>query len=189
MRFSIACRGKGWSAMPQNAEPSRPYSLMAELTYRCPLACPYCSNPLKLRLEEKELDTSTWKRVLTEAAELGVVQVHFSGGEPLVRHDLDELVTHAPGQNLYTHLIRVGMGADEGRLLQLRDAGLDALQISLQDSRPAQNDWIGGAPSFEQERGVFRAARRLDFPVTLNVVVHRHNLDAVEELIELAAEC
>src|SRR5262245_43290261 len=188
MRFSTVWPGKGWFAMQPSLEPARPYSLLAELTYRCPLACPYCSNPLKLRLEDSELDTRTWERVLTEAAELGVVQVHFSGGEPLVRHDLAELVTHARGQNLYTHLITSGMGADERRLLQLRDAGLDALQISLQDSRPAQNDWIGGAPSFEQKRGVVRAARRLDFPVTLNVVVHRHNLDAVEELIELAAE-
>src|SRR5690349_24808222 len=110
--------------MPPNPEPARPYSLLAELTYQCPLACPYCSNPLKLRLDEKELDTQTWMRLLTEAAELGVVQVHFSGGEPLLRHDLAELVAHARGQNLYAHLITSGMGADERRLAQLRDAGL-----------------------------------------------------------------
>jgi pyrroloquinoline quinone biosynthesis protein E len=172
--------------MPPNPEPARPYSLLAELTYRCPLACPYCSNPLKLRLEENELDARTWKRVLTEASGLGVVQVHFSGGEPLVRHDLAELVAHARGQNLYTHLITSGMGADERRLLQLREAGLDALQISLQDSRPGKNDWIAGAASFEQKRCAVEAARRLDFPVTLNVVVHRHNLHAIDEIVELA---
>jgi len=173
--------------MPPNPEPARPYSLLAELTYRCPLACPYCSNPLKLRLDDKELDTPTWKRVLTEAAELGVVQVHLSGGEPLVRQDLADLVAHARRQNLYTHLITSGMGADERRLRQLRDAGLDAVQISLQDSRPANSDWLAGMPSFEQKRRAVETARRLDFPVTLNVVVHRHNLDTIEEIVALAA--
>jgi pyrroloquinoline quinone biosynthesis protein E len=172
--------------MPPNPDPARPYSLLAELTYRCPLACPYCSNPLKLRLDEKELDTRTWKRVLSEAADLGVIQVHFSGGEPLVRQDLSELVAHARRQTLYTHLITSGMGADERRLTQLREAGLDALQISLQDSRPGENDWLAGAPSFEQKRRAVETARRLDFPVTLNVVMHRHNLDAIEEIVELA---
>lgn len=173
--------------MPPNPELARPYSLLAELTYRCPLACPYCSNPLKLRLEEKELDTATWMRVLAEAAELGVVQAHFSGGEPLIRHDLVELVAQARRQNLYTHLITSGMGADERRWTQLREAGLDAVQISLQDSRSDKNDWLAGAPSFEHKRRAVEMARRLDFPVTLNVVVHRHNLDAIEEIVELAA--
>jgi pyrroloquinoline quinone biosynthesis protein E len=172
--------------MPPNPEPARPYSLLAELTYRCPLACPYCSNPLKLRLEEKELDTAAWRRVLEEAADLGVIQVHFSGGEPLVRHDLTQLVAHARRQNLYSHLITSGMGADERRLTQLRDAGLDALQISLQDSRPDNNDWLAGASSFEHKRRAVGTARRLDFPVTLNVVVHRHNLDSIEDIVELA---
>ena len=172
--------------MPPKPEPPRPYSLLAELTYRCPLACPYCSNPLKLRLDEKELDTQSWKRVLTEAAELGVIQVHFSGGEPLVRHDLGELIGHARGQNLYTHLITSGIGADERRLRELRDAGLDAVQISLQDSRPETNDWLAGAPSYEQKSRAVEAARQLEFPVTLNVVVHRYNLDTVEEIVELA---
>ncbi|MGE5192979.1 MAG: pyrroloquinoline quinone biosynthesis protein PqqE, partial [Deltaproteobacteria bacterium] len=172
--------------MPPNPEPARPYSLLAELTWRCPLACPYCSNPLTLRLEEKELDTAAWKRVLAEAADLGVIQVHFSGGEPLIRQDLAELVAHARRRNLYTHLITSGMGASERRLTELRYAELDALQVSLQDSRPVKNDWLAGAPSFEQKRRVVETARRLDFPVTLNVVMHRHNLDAIEEIVELA---
>jgi len=172
--------------MPQTPEPARPYALLAELTYRCPLKCPYCSNPLKLRLDESELDTATWKRVLAEAAELGVIQVHFSGGEPLVRHDLAELVSEARRVSLYTHLITSGMGADEPRLRQLRDAGLDAVQISLQDSRPHENDWLAGAPSFEQKRRAIEIARKLDFPVTLNVVLHRHNLDRIEDIVALA---
>ncbi len=172
--------------MPPNPEPARPYSLLAELTYRCPLACPYCSNPLKLRLDEKELDTAAWTRVFDQAAELGVIQVHFSGGEPLVRQDLAELVAHARRQNLYTHLITSGIGADECRLTQLRDAGLDAVQISLQDSRLENNDWLAGAASFELKRRAVETARRFGFPVTLNVVLHRHNLDIIEEIVELA---
>jgi pyrroloquinoline quinone biosynthesis protein E len=172
--------------MPSNAEPAQPYSLLAELTYLCPLKCPYCSNPLKLQLEDNELDTVTWKRVLAEAAGLGVVQVHFTGGEPLVRRDLAELVSEARRCGLYTHLITSGMGADERRFQELRTAGLDAVQISLQDSRPRENDWLAG-PSFEQKCRAIAAARRADFPVTLNVVLHRHNLDAIEEIVELAA--
>lgn len=167
---------------------AHPYALLAELTYRCPLKCPYCSNPLELRLARDEIDTPAWKRVLTEAAALGVIQVHFSGGEPLVRHDLDELVVHARGLDLYTHLITSGIGADEHRLTRLRNAGLDALQISLQDSRLAENDWLAGTPSFEQKCRVIEAARRLELPLTLNVVLHRHNLDRIEEVIDLAAQ-
>lgn len=166
----------------------RPYALLAELTYRCPLKCPYCSNPLNLRLDQRELGTSEWKRVLTEAAELGVIQVHFSGGEPLVRHDLAELVAEARQANLYTHLITSGIGADEAKLTRLRDAGLDALQISMQDSRQMENDFLAGTPSFEQKCGAVAAAKRIGFPVTLNVVVHRHNLDRIEEIINLAAD-
>lgn len=166
----------------------RPYSLLAELTYRCPLKCPYCSNPLKLRLDQQELETATWARVLAEAAALGVIQVHFSGGEPLLRRDLAELVAEARRLGLYTHLITSGLTADEPRLKQLRDAGLDALQISLQDSRPAENDWLAGTQSFEQKRRAVEAARQLDFPVTLNVVLHRHNLDRIDEVIDLADE-
>lgn len=167
---------------------SHPFALLAELTYRCPLKCPYCSNPLELRLASDELDTAEWTRVLAEAAALGVIQVHFSGGEPLVRHDLEELVSHARSLDLYTHLITSGIGADEHRLACLRDAGLDALQISLQDSRLVENDTLAGAPSFEQKCRAIEAARRLDLPLTLNVVLHRHNLDRIEEVIDLAVK-
>ena len=167
---------------------SHPFALLAELTYRCPLKCPYCSNPLELRLARDELDTSTWKRVLAQAAALGVIQVHFSGGEPLVRHDLDELIAQARSLDLYTHLISSGLGADDQRLARLRDAGLDALQVSLQDSRPAENDALAGTTSFEQKRSAIEAARRLGLPLTLNVVLHRHNLDRINEIIELAVE-
>ncbi len=163
-----------------------PYSLLAELTYRCPLACPYCSNPLKLRNYSDELDTATWKRVLAEAAELGVIQVNFSGGEPLVRHDLAELVSESRRLDLYSHLSTSAVGADEYKLRHLREAGLDALQISLQDARQLENDWLAGTPSFEKKCRAIQAAKRLEFPVTLNVVLHRHNLDRIDEVIELA---
>ena len=107
----------------------RPYAMVAELTYACPLRCPFCSNPLELDRYRDELDTATWIRVLGEAAGLGVVQVHFSGGEPLVRRDLAELIRAARRLGLYTHLSTGGTLADEARLAQLREAGLDALQI------------------------------------------------------------
>src|SRR5262245_39337483 len=164
----------------------RPLALLAELTYRCPLKCPYCSNPLELHRYRRELDTATWRRVLSEAADLGVVQVHFSGGEPLVRRDLAELVEHSRRLDLYTNLSTGGTLADEAALAALKEAGLDALQISLLDSRPDANDWLAGAASFDKKELAVRKARRLGFPVTLNVVLHRHNLDHIDEIIGLA---
>jgi pyrroloquinoline quinone biosynthesis protein E len=166
----------------------RPLCLLAELTYRCPLKCPYCSNPLELGRYRRELDTATWRRVLDEAAALGVVQVHFSGGEPLVRRDLAELVQHARRLDLYTNLSTGGTLCDAPVLEDLRAAGLDAVQISLLDSRPAGNDWLAGLASFDKKRLAVESARRLEFPVTLNVVLHRHNLDRLEEIIELARQ-
>jgi pyrroloquinoline quinone biosynthesis protein E len=161
-------------------------ALLAELTYRCPLQCPYCSNPLELRRFRAELDTATWQRVLTEAAELGIVQVHFSGGEPLLRRDLDSLLEHARHHGLYTHLSTGGTLADQATLERLHNAGLDALQISLLGARPEENDWLAGVPSFAKKREAVAAARRLGLPVTLNVVLHRHNLDWLAEIIDLA---
>jgi pyrroloquinoline quinone biosynthesis protein E len=161
-------------------------ALLAELTYRCPLHCPYCSNPLELARYRQELDTLTWQRVLTEAARLGVVQVHFSGGEPLVRRDVAELVRHARRLDLYTNLSTGATLADQATLERLKEAGLDALQISLLDARPDGNDWLAGIPSFDKKAKAVEAARRLGFAVTLNVVLHRHNLDGVEEIIDLA---
>ena len=163
----------------------KPLAWLAELTYRCPLHCPYCSNPLELSRYRHELDTVTWQRVLAEAAGLGVVQVHFSGGEPLVRRDLDELVGRARQLDLYSNLSTGATLADEATLRRLKEAGLDALQISLLDSRPDSNDWLAGAPSFDKKHRAIEVAKRLEFPVTLNVVLHRHNLDRIEEIIDL----
>ena len=163
----------------------RPLSLLAELTYRCPLKCPYCSNPLELSRYRNELDTATWQRVLSEAAALGVIQVHFSGGEPLCARSAG-LVRHARQLDLYTDLSTGGTMADDATLQRLHCAGLDALQISLLDARPDGNDWLAGSASFEKKRHAVAAAVRLEFPVTLNVVLHRHNLDHVEEMIDMA---
>ena len=167
--------------------PLDPCALLAELTYRCPLKCPYCSNPLELRRYRDELDTATWQRVLAEAAALGVVQVHFSGGEPLVRRDLPELVAAGPpARPLHAPQHRRHPGRRGRARHGCRTAGLDALQISLLDARPDENDWLAGAASFDKKRRAVEAARRLGFPVTLNVVLHRHNLDRLEEIIDLA---
>src|SRR5204863_3585994 len=139
---TCATSSNDWLRKASSVTPTipRPLALLAELTYRCPLQCPYCSNPLQLRRYSAELDTATWQRVLGEAAALGVVQVHFSGGEPLVRRDLPDLVQEACQVGLYTHLSTGATLADATALQRLRTAGLDALQISLQDARPGEND-------------------------------------------------
>ena len=163
-----------------------PYCLIAELTYRCPLQCPYCSNPVELGALKNELDTQTWERLIEQAAALGIVQVHFTGGEPLVRKDVIQLIATARSVGIYSHLITAGVNADAARLSELRSAGLDAIQISLQDTQAESNDWLAGSPSFEKKRATFLAAKRTGFPVTLNVVVHRHNIERIAEMIALA---
>ena len=119
------------------AEPLRPYTLVAELTYRCPLRCAYCSNPVRLEGMGAELDTPTWARVFSEAEALGVMQVTLTGGEPLLRHDLEALIAAARERDLYTTLITSGLPLDRERLERLRDAGLDGMQLSIQDTDSA----------------------------------------------------
>jgi pyrroloquinoline quinone biosynthesis protein E len=164
-----------------------PLALLAELTHRCPLRCPYCSNPLDLARASAELDTATWKRVFGEAAALGVLQVHFSGGEPLVRRDLVELVRHAAAVGLYGNLITSGIRLDTERLAALIEAGLEHVQLSFQDPDIASGDRIAGlAGSQEAKRRAARLVREAGLPLTVNAVVHRQNLDRLEEMIELA---
>jgi pyrroloquinoline quinone biosynthesis protein E len=166
-----------------------PVSLLAELTHRCPLQCPYCSNPVELERVGGELDTATWRRVLDEAAALGVLQVHFSGGEPTLRPDLAELIWHAAGLELYTNLITAGVLLDEARLATLADAGLDHLQLSIQDSAAANADRIGGYRNgHDKKLALARLVRRAGLPLTLNAVVHRQNLRNLAAMIELALE-
>ncbi|MES1206456.1 MAG: pyrroloquinoline quinone biosynthesis protein PqqE [Pseudomonadota bacterium] len=168
-------------------EAPRPYTLIAELTYRCPLGCAYCSNPLELAgPAHTELDTADWERVFAEAAALGVLQVNLTGGEPLVRRDLEELVAAARRRELYVNLITSGIPADADRLARLAAAGLDSLQLSVQDVDPQGAAWIAGRADDDAKRSTAAAARALGLPLTLNVVLHRGNIARVPELVALA---
>jgi PqqA peptide cyclase len=163
----------------------RPFSLLAEVTYRCPLHCPYCSNPLRFPGGD-ELTSAEWQRVLSEAADLGVLHVHFSGGEPLARPDLAVLVRSARQAGLYTNLITSGVGLTEARAGRLRDASLDNVQISFQADEAGLADAVAGATSHDLKVEAARLVRRLGWPLTLNVVLHRGNIDRVAELVALA---
>ena len=121
-----------------------PSALLAELTYRCPLSCPYCSNPLEMEGRETEMSTQQWKDIFSQAASMGVLHVHLSGGEPASRRDLRELVAHCAKEGLYTNLITSGVGLTRAILGDLADSGLDHVQLSIQDAEPAGADWIGG---------------------------------------------
>src|SRR5438552_18456930 len=164
----------------------RPYTLIAELTYRCPLRCPYCANPLDYGLRKNELDTPTWLRVFREAEALGVVQLNLTGGEPLLRDDLEDLIAGACTLDLYTNLITSGLPLTRERLARLKAAGLDNVQVSIQDVTAAGSERIAGHRSFERKLEVARWVKALGLPLTVNVVLHRENLDHVAEVIALA---
>jgi pyrroloquinoline quinone biosynthesis protein E len=166
---------------------ARPYVLVAELTYRCPLRCAYCSNPLEIP-DRPALAGADWQRVLGEAAELGVVQVHFTGGEPLLRDDLEALVARAAELELYSNLITSGMPLSRERLAGLAAAGLCAVQLSFQAARVGPSAAIAGVDAFEHKRQVAAWVRELELPLTVNVVLHRQNLDDIEAIIALAEE-
>jgi pyrroloquinoline quinone biosynthesis protein E len=162
----------------------RPYAFLAEVTYRCPLRCPYCSNPTRVR-NDRELTTDEWCRVIREAAALGVLQIGFSGGEPLVRHDLGELVRDAREANLYTNLITSGVGLDENCAHELRDAGLDSVQMSFQSDEPDLADKIAGARAHQRKLDAAAEIRAAGISLSLNFVIHRHNIDRLPQMIEL----
>jgi PqqA peptide cyclase len=164
----------------------RPWNLIAELTYRCPLRCPYCSNPLAFRDVRDALDVDAWARVFRESAALGVVHVGLTGGEPSARSDLAEIVRAAAGAGLYTHLVTAALPLTADDLARLREAGLRSVQISVQDARPEPSDAMAGTRCFDHKLAVARAARALGLPLTLNVVLHRRNLGSAPALIELA---
>jgi len=164
-----------------------PLGLLAELTHRCPLGCPYCSNPLKLDPRADELDTATWARVFREAAALGVLQVHLSGGEPAARRDLVEITAAARAAGLYANLITSAVGLTEKTLDALADAGLDHVQISIQDSIEASADRIAGYEgAFARKRALAAQVVRLKLPLTVNAVIHRANIARIGDLVELA---
>ncbi|HET9141926.1 pyrroloquinoline quinone biosynthesis protein PqqE [Actinophytocola sp.] len=166
----------------------RPFGLLAELTYRCPLACSYCSNPVNLAGYTDELGTGEWQRVLAEAADLGVLQCHLSGGEPLLRKDLVDIVTRAHDLGLYTNLVTSALGLSRRTAERLRTAGLDHVQVSIQDAEPAASDRIAGVPSFARKIEAMGVVKELGWPLTVNVVLHRHNIDRVAEVLALAEE-
>jgi pyrroloquinoline quinone biosynthesis protein E len=166
-----------------------PVSLLAEFTHRCPLQCPYCSNPLGLERAGRELDTATWQRVLDEATALGVLQTHFSGGEPTARRDLVDLVRHAAGLGQYSNLITSGVLLDQAKLDALIEAGLDHLQLSIQDSRSTSADGIARhRDSHAKKLRLAAMVRAAGLPLTINAVVHRQNLDHLPEIIDLAVD-
>src|SRR3954468_13651252 len=176
----------GWWSMP----PPRPYTLVAELSYQCPLHCPYCSNPVDIggARYRAELETGHWTRVFDEARALGVLQLALTGGEPMLRRDLDKLVAAGRAAGLYLTLVTAGTLLTPKRAAALKDAGLDHVQVSIQSPHPEENDWIAGNRSFEKKIAAARAARELGFPLTINCVLHRQNLDRIEEILLLAEE-
>lgn len=165
----------------------RPYALLAEVTYRCPLHCPYCSNPLESP-KGFELETAEWERVIREAAELGVLQIGFSGGEPLARRDLAELVAVARAAGLYTNLLTSGIGLSPGRAAELRDAGLDSLQISFQADEARLADTIAGVKAHERKLAAAAATRDAGIALSANVVLHRTNIERLPQIVGLAEE-
>ena len=172
--------------MSDGAEAPRPYTLVAELTYRCPLACGYCSNPLELGRHTDELDTAAWARVFAEAAALGVLQVNLTGGEPLVRDDLEILVAEAHQLGYYTNLITSGVGLSEQRIKAFKEAGLDHIQLSFQDSTQELNDFLTHTRTFDLKERVMKAVRAHGYPTVLNVVLHRLNIDHIEQILAMA---
>jgi PqqA peptide cyclase len=164
----------------------RPFAILAELTHRCPLRCPYCSNPTELARVDRELTTAEWSHAFVEAAELGVLHAFLSGGEPLLREDLPEIVAAAHGARLYTNLITSSYGLDRGKLERLRAAGLDSVQVSLQSDEAQLADAVAGTVAHERKLAACRLIRELGLPLTLNVVVHAGNVDRVGQIIALA---
>ena len=169
--------------------PRPPMAMLAELTHRCPLSCPYCSNPLELAQKQSELSTANWITIFQQAAEIGVFHVHMSGGEPASRRDLETLVEAAARVDLYTNLITSGIGLNERRLDALEAAGLEHIQLSLQGVDPAMADRIGGYKGgFERKMKVAGWIGARGIPLTLNAVMHRQNLDRLEQTIQLALD-
>src|SRR2546430_10688734 len=187
-RVPMGPRTEQWITRPValrgSAMVHKPLGLLAELTHRCPLGCPYCSNPLTLDPREDELDTATWLRVFREAAELGVLQLHLSGGEPGTRRDLVDLAAGAHIAGLYTNLITSAVGITQETLGALAETGLDHVQISIQDSDAASADRIAGyAGALTRKRALAAAVVRHN--QLLNAVVHRANIERIGDMVDL----
>ena len=169
-------------------KPTPPRWLLAELTYSCPLQCPYCSNPIDYTHYQAELSTEDWLRVLTQARKMGAVQLGFSGGEPLTRKDLPELVKHARDLGYYSNLITSGYGLTEEKIITLKEAGLDHIQVSIQASSQELNDHIAGTASFTHKQEVAHLVKKHGYPMVLCVVLHRENIHQMPEILAMAEE-
>ncbi|HWK55431.1 MAG TPA: pyrroloquinoline quinone biosynthesis protein PqqE [Hyphomicrobiales bacterium] len=165
-----------------------PQWLNLELTYRCPLHCVYCYNPVDYAHIGPELDTAAWLRVLREARALGAVQLGLSGGEPLLRPDLEAIIREARQLGFYTNLLTSGVGLTEDRIARFKDGGLDHIQVSFQDSTRELNDFLSSTRTFELKKQVARLVKQYDYPMVLNVVLHRLNLDHIDKILALAEE-
>jgi pyrroloquinoline quinone biosynthesis protein E len=165
-----------------------PHWLLAELTYRCPLHCVFCYNPVDFAKHEDELATADWLRVLREARAIGAVQCGFSGGEPLQRDDLEILVAEAHELGYYTNLITSGIGLNEQRIARLKDAGLDHIQLSFQDSTREVNDFLSSTRTFDLKRKAGALIKQYGYSMVLNCVIHRLNIDHIDRIIALAVE-
>lgn len=169
--------------------PGPPLWLLAEVTYACPLHCAYCSNPVNLTAKEDEMDTSHWLRVLSEAREMGAVQLGFSGGEPLLRKDLEQMVAHASELGFYTNLITSGIGLTEKRLGALKDAGLDHIQLSFQAANAETNDLIGHRRhAFANKLEVAKLIKQYDYPMVLNFCLTSQNIHQISDVLALSCE-
>jgi pyrroloquinoline quinone biosynthesis protein E len=167
-------------------EGDRPYTLIAELTYACPLRCVYCSNPVDFATHKDRLSAEDWGRVFAEADELGVMQLNLTGGEPLLRGDLEQIVAHAAKLGLYTNLITSGLPLTRDRLARIRDAGIDSVQLSIQDVERESSERIAGRESFEHKLAVASWVKELGLPLTVNTVLHRENIANVAGIVALA---
>ncbi|MGD9592324.1 MAG: pyrroloquinoline quinone biosynthesis protein PqqE [Candidatus Berkiella sp.] len=163
-----------------------PLWIMFELSYRCPLQCPYCSNPMEFAAYKNELQTDEWIRVMKEAREMGAVQLGFSGGEPLVRQDLEILIKAAHDLGFYTNLITSSVGMDEKRLIAIKNAGINSIQISFQSSNKDQNDFLAGTKSFDHKVAMAKKVKELGISLTFNIVLHRQNIDDLANHLDFA---
>ena len=166
----------------------KPLWLLAELTYRCPLQCPYCSNPVEMAKYKTELTTEDWFRVMQQARKMGATQLGFSGGEPLVRKDLEDLIKEARRLGFYTNLITSGVGMDEARIVEFKEAGLDHIQISFQASNEELNNYIGKSKSFQHKYEMARLVKKYEYPMVLNIVLHRKNVDQIRDILDMTVD-
>jgi pyrroloquinoline quinone biosynthesis protein E len=166
--------------------PGNPLWLLAEITYKCPLHCVFCYNPVDYTSYGSELSTEDWLRVLRQGRELGAAQLGFSGGEPLMRDDLEIMVAEARRLGYYSNLITSGVGLNEKRIAAFKEGGLDHIQLSFQDSTRELNDFLSSTRTFELKRKVAKLIKQHDYPMVLNCVLHRHNIDHVEQILEMA---